>query len=130
MELIGWCSVAGTAHFIVHFLLLVYLVPKLGLDLEDENYGMQYKAVAESEARSFFSCNPVHCLRTKYIHGSVPHCRPCAWGKEHLLEKNEKIGCYFKGEAAEVESFDVRKSFSGLTRGLSKEEDDPKEASA
>jgi len=129
-ELVSTAGIAGTIHFIVHFLMLLYLVPKLGLDLEDENEGMKFEAAAKNEARTWFSVNPIHCLRSKYIHGDKTPCLIAAWGKEHLLEVNEKIGCFFKGEAAEVESFDVRKSFSGLTRGLSKEEDDPKEASA
>jgi len=123
-DLLFWCAVAGTAHFVVHVLLLVYLVPKLGLDLEDENRGMLYKAVGETEARTWFSVNPVHCMRSKYIHKDSPHCRPCQWGKEHLLEVNAKISCYFKGEAAQTESFDVRKSISTLSGQFTKKKQD------
>merc|ERR1719183_3071987 len=121
MALVSVCSLAGIAHFIVHFLLLLYLVPKLGKELEDENYGMTFEAVAKDEARTWFSVNPVHCLRSKYIHGDKPHCRLVSWGKEHLLEVNTKIGCHFFDEAAEAEDFhqDLRKSLTGLGQSLS-----------
>ena len=26
--------------------------------------------------------NPIHCLRSKFIHKHAPYCRPCAWGKD------------------------------------------------
>merc|ERR1719440_2235529 len=111
-NLVAACTIAGVAHFIVHFLLLVYLVPALGhKEIEDDNENMNYAAVAKTEARSWFSVNPVHCLRSAYIHQDKTPCMLCCWGKEHLLEVNEKIGCYFKAQIADAENYDVRKSF-------------------
>jgi len=122
MKLITTTAIAGTAHFIVHFLLLVYMVPKFGLELEDDNRGMTFAGAAKGEARTWFSVNPVHCLRSKYIHGHAPHCYLASWGKEHLLEVNEKINCYFSDEPAEAEDYGkegIRKSLS-LAKGLQK----------
>jgi len=119
-ELISACSVAGTCHFIVHLLLLVYLVPKLGKELEDENEGMTFESAAKDEARTWFASNPVHCLRSELIHGDKPHCRLTSWGKEHFLEVNAKIGCHFTDDAAEEEDYHqgLRQSFADIGSGL------------
>jgi len=121
VALLSMTSVAGAVHFIVHLLILVFLVPKLGKELEDENYGMTFEAVAKDEARTWFSVNPVHCLRSQYMQGDKPHCRFVSWGKEHLLELNPKIGCHFFDQAAEAEDFhqDLRKSLTGMGQSLS-----------
>jgi len=116
MGLIGLCSVAFTIHFVVHLLLLIYLVPTLGQEFEDENEGMTFEAVAKDEARTWFAVNPVHCLRSELIHGDKPHCRLASWGKEHFLEVNAKIGCHFSDGAAEEEDrcYDMAQISSGF----------------
>jgi len=116
MSLIVKTFAAGTLHFIVHFLLLVYLVPKLTKEVKDENPGMTFKTVAAKEARTWFSVNPVHCLRSKYIHNHSPHCRLAYFGKEHLLQVNADIGCHFFDKAAEVEEYDAKKSMTAFAR--------------
>jgi len=105
MALISASSLAGVAHFIIHMLLLIYLVPVLGKECKDENEGMAYQAVAENDAYSWFSVNPVHCLRSKLIHKHKPYCRFVSPGKEHTLEINKDIGCYFYDVAADTEDF-------------------------
>merc|ERR1740138_556772 len=110
MTLISACTIAGVLHFIVHTLLLVYLVPVLGgvsTDAGEDNAAPKtYADVAKLEANTWFSANPVHCLRSKFIHQHKPYCRFSSVGKEHLLEINDKIGCYFADEAAEVGKID------------------------
>jgi len=120
VELVGVCFIAGTAHFIVHLLLLIYAVPMLGKELEDENFGMTFEAVAKDEPRTWFSANPIHCLRSQYMQGDKPYCRLAAYGKEHLLELSPKIGCHFADVKAEEEDFnqDLRKSLSDMGTGL------------
>jgi len=122
VALIGTCFLAGTVHFIVHFLLLIYLVPMLGKDEEKQNENMTFETIAKDESRTWFSCNPVHCLRSKYIHGDKPHCHLVFFGKEHLLEVNPKIGCHFFDKAAEAEDdfANMRKSFSAISSSFSK----------
>jgi len=116
--LISVTSIAGTAHFIVHLLLLIYVVPKYGFDPVDNESDMrtEYKVVAADEPRTWFSVNPVHCLRSKHLHcdkyEKVKYCRYCYWGKEHLLEVNEAIGCHYSGLPADAPSYDVRHSIS------------------
>lgn len=106
VPLIAGCTAAGVAHFVVHLLLLVYLVPKLerdAKDLETDSYYTRFESVAKEEPRTWFSVNPVHCLRSKYIHMHKKYCRLAYFGKEHLLEKNVSIGCFFEDIAAEAE---------------------------
>jgi len=122
--LVGSCTLAAFVHFIVHMLLLVYLVPRLGKDPEDENQGMKFSDVAENEANTWFSVNPVHCLRSKHIHKDKPHCRFSSTGKEHLLEVNERINCYFSDDAADVEEYGkvdveaLKSEFSALRKSF------------
>merc|ERR1719231_175342 len=54
-----------------------------------------YAACQETCPASWFSTNPVHCLRSKYLHKHSPPCHYYHPGKEHLLEVNEKIGCFY-----------------------------------
>jgi hypothetical protein len=134
MKLIAACTVAGVAHFIVHFLLLVYFVPTFSLDKIDQTGDgrTDFTSVAAGEPRTWFSVNPVHCLRSKYIHKQSPHCRLASWGKEHLLEvgdnkpkpENHNL-CYYYDEPAEDEDFTasgaaagLRKSFSSLRKSF------------
>merc|ERR1719327_1157521 len=104
-ELISACTIAGIAHFIVHSALLIYVVPKLVSEGEDKMSDTTFKEVAKRESRTWFSVNPVHCLRSKHLHKHSPHCLLASWGKEHLLEPNPKIGCYYSCEAAHVEEY-------------------------
>jgi hypothetical protein len=115
MRLIASCTAAGVAHFVVHLLLLVYLVPRLGhdsKDLETDSLFTVYESVAKEEARTWFSVNPVHCLRSKYIHKHHKHCRLAFWGKEHLLQRNPGLGCYFEDAEAETEDYSLETSLS------------------
>jgi len=63
---------------------------------------MKYETVAENTAYTWFSVNPVHCLRSKLVHKHQPYCRFASPGKEHLLEVNPKIGCHFSDVAADI----------------------------
>jgi len=115
MRLIASCTAAGVAHFVVHLLLLVYLVPWLGhdsKDLETDSLFTVYESVAKEEARTWFSVNPVHCLRSKYIHKHHKHCKLAFWGKEHLLQRNPGLGCYFEDAEAETEDYSLETSLS------------------
>lgn len=102
-ELAAWFG-----HLVFHTICLKYVVPLFGLKDDPDNdphAGKKYKDVAEEMACSWFSANPVHCLRSQYVHEHKPHC--CFWisGKEHLQAVNPDIHCYFSDEEAEVEDF-------------------------
>jgi hypothetical protein len=105
MKLISATPLAFVLHFVVHMLLLIYLVPRLGRDAKDENEGMKYETIAKDDAYTWFAVNPVHCLRSKLIHKHKPYCRFVSPGKEHLVEVNAAIGCYFSDVAADTQDF-------------------------
>jgi len=128
MGLISATWIAGIAHFIVHVALLVFLVPKLAGQKEHQNPDDTFERAASVESRTWFSVNPVHCLRSQHVHKESPHCRLCMWGKEHLLEKNEKIGCYYVTDPAQIESYEFRDSIKlALSKG---NEDEPQQSLA
>jgi len=83
-------------HTTIHLLLLIYVVPMCGRSTKEMGRSQAtYADVAASRPCSWFSANPVHCLRSRYIRNHSPACTYLLNGMEHLLDKNEKIGCYF-----------------------------------
>lgn len=107
-KLLAVTTIAGVLSFVVHLVLLYKFVPWIaGKGTYDhENPGEKFSECASAEPYSWFTTNPVHCLRSKYIHEHKPYCRFCTPGKEHLLEVNEKIGLFFSDTAAEVQTHD------------------------
>jgi hypothetical protein len=107
-------------HCAVHLLLLKFLVPVFGLK-EPENEELKnvtYQEFASNQPCSFFSANPIHCLRSRLIRGDRPPCSYHEIGKEHLIEANPQIGCYFEAEKIsgdEDEEFDVGAVVSSLS---------------
>jgi len=131
MALILRCFLAGACHFIVHFLLLLYWVPTMGKEYPDDKADVTYKDVATNEPRTFFSMNPVHCLRSKHLWQDKPACLYCTYGKEHFLQVNHDIGCYFQDDAAEIEEgFDLMKSLSSWSNSAKCEPEKPEERAA
>jgi hypothetical protein len=115
--LIEVTTLAGLLHFTLHTLMLVFVVPLFAKVEKDQHREWEYKDAAEVEPYSFFSTNPVHCLRSQNIYKDKPHCRYATVGKEHLQEANHSIGCYYfpRGKVAEEEDY----SAGGLVRSIS-----------
>lgn len=105
------CSGAFLWHFVLHLVVLVHFVPRWGL--KDDGHAVKkptdtYKEVNRDEPCSWFTSNPVHCLRSKFIYKHERPCVFCSIGKEDLLEENEELGCFFQSKAVEPEVFDMR----------------------
>eukprot|EP00405_Crypthecodinium_cohnii_P036238 CAMPEP_0206547360 /NCGR_PEP_ID=MMETSP0325_2-20121206/13251_1 /ASSEMBLY_ACC=CAM_ASM_000347 /TAXON_ID=2866 /ORGANISM="Crypthecodinium cohnii, Strain Seligo" /LENGTH=995 /DNA_ID=CAMNT_0054046653 /DNA_START=46 /DNA_END=3033 /DNA_ORIENTATION=- len=101
-----WQVLAGVffGHIVIHLLCLKYIVPLFCLtDRPPET--RPYSECAKQMPASWFSVNPVHCLRSKYIYNHSPPQTYYVIGKEHLAEKNESIGAYFETEPAELEDY-------------------------
>jgi hypothetical protein len=109
MTLFNTCCAAWFLHVIIHTLALKYIVPMFGLknhtEEDDPNADKEFKDVAEEMACSWFTSNPIHCLRSLYIKEDSPHCMFWVSGKEHLQEVNAKINCHFQDDEAEAEDF-------------------------
>merc|ERR1719409_381319 len=82
-------------HIVVHIMLLLYVVPLFGAMCDDKQADDTYKDMAQHVAATFFSTNPIHCLRSRFIHEHNPPCNHWVPGKDHLMQQNEDIGSYF-----------------------------------
>lgn len=106
--MVAGCTVAFFAHIILHTLALKFVVPIFGLQGESDGADTNtYQDCSKRIACSWFSANPVYCLRSQYIYKHSPPCLFCIPGKEHLIEVNEDIGLYFNDCAAKEEDYDA-----------------------
>jgi hypothetical protein len=92
-----WGAMLGACvgHIVIHLLLLEFLVPILG-KVERVHSEETYEACSTKTPCSYFSSNPVHCLRSKHIYKHNPPQAYYVVGKEHLLVTNAKIGAHFE----------------------------------
>jgi len=107
MELIGDCVFVFLGHVLIHTLILVFIVPLFGR-AKSVTSTETYRSCSSRIACSWFSANPINCLRSQYKYGHRPPCDYFMAGKEHLLRVNESIGLYFNDTPLEVEDFDVK----------------------
>merc|ERR1712226_458466 len=91
------CAVAFVAHVLVHYALFVYVVPYIVKGGKDGPSAESYDKAAKETPCTWFTANPVHCLRSKYIYSHSPPCHHYARGLEYLLEPNPDIGLYYSG---------------------------------
>merc|ERR1740129_538535 len=84
--------------------MLMYVVPLFGKKPEEnpELDNKTYREVNTNLAASWFSTNPIHCLRSQKIYNHAPACTYLFMGKEHLLQTNESLGCYFCDDAGQT----------------------------
>jgi len=87
---------AAVAHALLHLLCLKVIVPVIGSLHQHKIDKQTYAEVASKDACNWFNANPIHCLRSTFIHKDSPSC--CYWvqGKEHLMRKNAEIGLFFE----------------------------------
>jgi len=102
-----WPALAFVVHCYVHT-LVIGMVPKWLPPIPEENSEdgphTMYEEISAVEPRSWFSMNPIHCLRSEVLHRDSPPCGYCWNGKEHLLQANPKIGLYFESTLAESDA--------------------------
>merc|ERR1719498_573320 len=94
-----WITVIGAmlGHGILHFLFLKYVFPKFMPKIEEQqDKNESWKAMSEKYACSWFSSNPVHCLRSRHILEHEPPFVYHVYGKEYLQVKNEKIHQFYE----------------------------------
>ncbi|CAK9076951.1 unnamed protein product [Durusdinium trenchii] len=85
---------AAIAHIALHLLVLQYVVPWVGAT-EHTAATQTYEQVAKMNPGNWFNMNPIHCLRSRYVHQHDPPCIFYQIGKEHLLEPNAKLGLFY-----------------------------------
>merc|ERR1719229_1251399 len=74
----------------------------------DDAENTTYRSVSERLPCSWFTGNPIYCLRCRNIYKHSPPCTFCSPGKEHLMELNEELGFYFDNDAAPEEDFNAK----------------------
>lgn len=92
---------AVIVHLALHLLFLRLGIPALDGLMEKAYHPPKTRAENFTEAAthnpcSWFTANPVHCLRSRYIYQHNPPCIYCVKGKEQLIERNPSIGVFFK----------------------------------
>merc|ERR1719223_1807725 len=101
------CVAAFVLHVFVHITILTVVVPLFGGHYfsDKEPSKSSYSECARRLAHSYFSVNPVHCLRSEYIYEHNPPFVFSRKGKEHLMPQNPEIGAYFTDTSATCEDF-------------------------
>jgi len=95
---------AFVLHMVVHTIVLTHVVPRISPSSTSSSQ-TPYAEVAEQSPCSWFSSNPVHCLRSKYVYKHSPPCDFYVAGKAHTLRRNPEIGCYFTATKEEAEDY-------------------------
>lgn len=90
-------------HFFLHLAVLDYVVPALAGDAQTKNAEEPYEVTAKTTACTWFSSNPIHCLRSKYILKHDPPQTFFVLGKEHMQKSNPKINAYYEEEASKIQ---------------------------
>mmetsp|Transcript_1945 Transcript_1945/g.3426 ORF Transcript_1945/g.3426 Transcript_1945/m.3426 type:complete len:1037 (+) Transcript_1945:76-3186(+) len=102
-DLHGWrllCVMLWAFGFsLVFHLFLLRRIYKM--KLTHERSAMTYAECAKHEPKTWFSANPIHCLRSKYIWGYMQPQVFFMPGKAHLQRANPKIGTYFENKEAQ-----------------------------
>lgn len=99
--LLGFILGAMALHLTLHWWLLIYKVPTWVEDVEEEA-DVPYSALAKTTPSTWFSANPVHCLRSVHLHKHSPPCGFYFRGREHLLRANPALGSYFEDRSMHV----------------------------
>jgi len=105
-------------HCLLHSLALCCIVPYLSR-VEHKQTDEKYEEVAKVSPGNWFSTNPVHCLRSKYVHLHSPPCIYHIRGKEHVMERNESLGLFYSSSSNYVkptESHLIERLFSAPHR--------------
>eukprot|EP00933_Yihiella_yeosuensis_P063762 TRINITY_DN669_c0_g3_i2.p1 TRINITY_DN669_c0_g3~~TRINITY_DN669_c0_g3_i2.p1 ORF type:complete len:1064 (+),score=238.65 TRINITY_DN669_c0_g3_i2:205-3192(+) len=106
-ELVWAMAGAFFFHVGLHTICLLTVVPKFGITGKSDNSAAEtYRSCSERLASSWFSTNPMFCLRSQFFYKHSPPCTFCTPGKEHMIERNEAVGLYFTDTPAKAEDYD------------------------
>jgi len=89
---------AFLGHIIVHIVVVKAIYKAKGKHVPATQ---TYAQAAVHEPNTFFSSNPVHCLRSKYIWGHEPAQVYYMHGKAHLQRAKPEIGAHYEDKEAQ-----------------------------
>jgi hypothetical protein len=115
VPLITACTAGFWIHCVVHILVLVHVVPMFAAKevVGEGSATTRFQDIATYTACSWFTANPVHCLRSKYKYEHEPECSYYIVGKEHCIKESPRANVYFHGSRTEDE--DYEESFAHLS---------------
>jgi hypothetical protein len=101
-----WYTVIAAfwAHLVIHIFVVKCLVPKL-LPADEEVSEVSYATFQKHHACNWFNSNPVHCLRSAFLHNHSPPYLYFVRGKEYTHKRNDEIHQYY--EEHQVKDADV-----------------------
>jgi len=91
------CFGAFAIHAMLQLFFQHVIINWIAEALKKEVGAGTFEECAGKTACSWFNANPVHCLRSRYVHSHEPACVPYVNGKLHLLKRNVKAGAFFDG---------------------------------
>jgi hypothetical protein len=102
-DLNGWSLLCVMMWaFVLHIFLHRWILTKVyKIQWKRKVAEIGYEEAAKSQPITYFSTNPVHCLRSKYIWNHEPAQVFHILGKEHLQRENAEIGSYFEDHEAQ-----------------------------
>merc|ERR1719329_1011710 len=83
------CFMAFALHLVFHILILKYVLPIFEVSPDDDSNKIDYKETARVTACSWFTANPVHCLRSEHIYKQSPAIVYYQTGKEYMQVLNK-----------------------------------------
>jgi len=95
LVLLGCCGCAFVCHVLLHIVVLFWALRRFG-HLGHEKATESYEQMAGRVACSWFTANPMNCLRSKYVHEHLPPCGFFVRGKERLLRANRRAGNFYE----------------------------------
>jgi len=91
-------------HLALHWSFLGWVVPRLGAKGHKRSE-LTFDQLAGDVPATWFSTNPVHCLRSGSFYQHSPPCSFYVRGKEHLMRPSPKANSHFCDRAAEPEAY-------------------------
>jgi len=86
--LAGRMLLGFTCHMVVFLAVQIFILPRVLSRYEHVEAEEDYFSLARRLDCTWFSCNPVHCLRSKLIHNHSPHCFFWIRGREHPTNRS------------------------------------------
>lgn len=100
---------AWIGHTIFQTVILYWVVPLFKPDLgeEGDDAGATFDKAAAKYACTWFTANPIHCLRSRYVDklADDKYCNYFKLGKGHLLNVNPAVNLYHVGKEPDCEEF-------------------------
>lgn len=98
------CIDAFVLHVALHWAALMWLVPRW-CQQDAKRCGETFDQVAAENPCTWFSTNPIYCLRSRVFYKHNPPCLNYVRGKEHLMKGNPEALAHFQDKAAIPEDY-------------------------